>query len=392
MITAPNDERVLLLAPTGRDAQLLHEILDRGGIVSESCSGLEELSGKLTEGAGAVLLAEEALDPSGMERLTLALQHQPPWSDLPVVVSTHAGETTEARVRTLERLSPGGNVIMVERPVRVLTLLATLDVTLRARRRQYQMRDLLEQQVRQTEELRTERVLRERFVAVLAHDLRGPLQAAKLQANRLMTHPESLDQRRDLAVRIDRNIDRADKMIRDLLDVSRIQAGQQLPLRLEECDLLAIASDVAEELNTLHPERVVVRAKQPVRGIWSADELRRAIWNLASNAIKYGSPEHPVSLSISTSAGSVTLAVHNRGKPLSQQETVEIFQPFTRSFTAETTTSKGWGLGLTLVRGCAEAHGGRVRVESSAEAGTTFSIELPRDARPFQKYPVNSPS
>jgi K+-sensing histidine kinase KdpD len=97
------------------------------------------------------------------------------------------------------------------------------------------------------ESLAIEKSLREHFVSTLAHDLRGPLSAARLAAELLAMQPASLDERRDLAVKIDRNIDRVDRMIRDLLDANRIRAGERLPLRLDSCDLVALAQQIAEE-------------------------------------------------------------------------------------------------------------------------------------------------
>jgi signal transduction histidine kinase len=88
-------------------------------------------------------------------------------------------------------------------------------------------------------------------------------------------------------------------MIRDLLDANQIQAGQKLPLRLDRCDLAAIAGEVVEELASIHGERFLLKPEDGVRGIWSADALRRALWNLAVNAIEYGAPDKPVTITVS---------------------------------------------------------------------------------------------
>ena len=140
-----------------------------------------------------------------------------------------------------------------------------------------------------------EKSLREMFVATLAHDLRGPLSAARLAADLLIDQPASLDERRELAVRIVRGIDRVERMIRDLLDANRVRAGERLPLRLDECDLVGVANRVAAEARALHGDRFVVHAGEPViRGVWSEDELRRALWNLVTNAVKYGAATPPI--------------------------------------------------------------------------------------------------
>ncbi|MCE9668315.1 GAF domain-containing sensor histidine kinase [Myxococcus stipitatus] len=237
----------------------------------------------------------------------------------------------------------------------------------------------------QVGELQVERDLRERFVSVLAHDLRGPLSSAKLSAQLILRNPERLDERRDLAVRIDQNIERADRMVRNLLDANRIRAGERLPLRLDTCDLGRVALEVVEEMRDLHGERFVLRAEEQVRGIWSVDELRRALWNLTNNAVKYGAPATPITVTVARTPTGAMASVHNEGPAIPVADQESIFKPFSRTHSARTGPSKGWGLGLTLVWGCAQAHGGRVSVTSDARHGTTFILELPLDARPYQQ-------
>ncbi|RKH50535.1 sensor histidine kinase [Corallococcus llansteffanensis] len=233
--------------------------------------------------------------------------------------------------------------------------------------------------------LEIERHLRERFVSVLAHDLRGPLAAAKMSAQMLTRFPERLDERRDLASRIDRNLERADRMVRDLLDANRIRAGERLPLRLDDCDLGNIAREVVDELNSIHGDRFFLKTEsQPVRGIWSCDELRRALWNLGSNAFKYGATDQPITFTVTRSKTVARASVHNHGPVIPLSDRGSIFQPFSRTRSAQTGPAQGWGLGLTLVWGCAQAHGGTIGVTSEAVTGTTFTLELPWDSRPFQ--------
>jgi signal transduction histidine kinase len=237
--------------------------------------------------------------------------------------------------------------------------------------------------------LNEERELRERFVAILAHDLRGPLSVAKMASAMLVHHPEMLDQRRNLASKIDVNVDRAEKMIRDLLDMSRIRAKEPIPLRLDECDLASMARVVIEELTTMYGDRFALREGIWVRGIWDAEELRRALWNLAINAVKYGDRETPITISVQRSGSGAEISVHNYGSVITPDEQANLFNPFARTQEARTSGRSGWGLGLTLVRGAAEAHGGKVTIESSLESGTTFTILLPPDSRPYQpRLPV----
>jgi signal transduction histidine kinase len=231
--------------------------------------------------------------------------------------------------------------------------------------------------------LETERDLRLKFVSILAHDLRGPLSAAKMAAQGIAHRPRAFEQQRELAIKVDRSVDRADRMIRDLLDVSRIHAGERLALRLEECDLGAVAHDVVTELESIHGQRFMLDA-DAIRGVWSCEELRRAIWNLSTNAVKYGAADRPVQITVKRVVDHACVSVHNEGRPLSWDEKENLFVPFSRTRSAEAGGPRGWGLGLTLVRGCVEAHGGSVDVESAPGEGTTFVLRFPLDARPYQ--------
>ena len=233
-------------------------------------------------------------------------------------------------------------------------------------------------------QLRTEREVRERFVAVLAHDLLGPLAAAKMGMQLLHTHPELLSERPSVSAQIIHDLDRTDRMVRDLLDVHQIRAGHRLTLRLLRTDLVALAHDVVQELTMIHGDRFSITANAHEWGFWSAREMRRAVWNLASNAIKYGGKETRVEIRVTSNAGIVELTVHNDGPVIPAEDRAILFEPFSRAISVSAAAQRGWGLGLTLVKGCIEAHGGTVAIESDSSNGTTFTLRFPSDARPFQ--------
>ena len=233
-------------------------------------------------------------------------------------------------------------------------------------------------------QLRTERELREHFVAVLAHDLLGPLAAARMGIQLLISHPELLSERSTVPKQILQDLDRTDGMVRDMLDVHQIRAGHRLTLRLGKMDLVAVTRDVVQELNLQYGDRFVVTSNEHEWGFWSAREMRRALWNLASNAIKYGNETTAVGIRVASNAGNVELAVHNEGAVIPTEDRETLFEPYSRALSIEAASQRGWGLGLTLVKGCAVAHGGTVEIESEAETGTTFTLRFPSDARPYQ--------
>jgi PAS domain S-box-containing protein len=229
-----------------------------------------------------------------------------------------------------------------------------------------------------TARLEEERDLRERFVATLTHDLRTPLTAAKLNAHMLARKGDDPAVLYKLTARISENLDRADRMIRDLLDANRIRAGEGLPLEISECDLSAVARETLEELSLVHGDRFVLNAPSAIQGHWSCSGMRRIIENLCNNAIKYGARDHPVTVSVAqTGPDEVSLSVHNWGPPIPAEAQQLLFQQYRRMESAQ----KGWGLGLTLVEGLAKAHRGTVRVESTRETGTTFTVTIARDLR-----------
>jgi len=155
------DSEVLVLAPTGRDAAVIAEVLAAGGRAAAVCGSIEELCEASEESAGAAVMAGEALDPPALERLAACLSSQPPWSDLPIILLVGNGSEGEARWRALSTSDALGNVVLLERPMRREALLSAVRVALKARHRQYEIRDLLEQLQQRVQE-RDELLERER--------------------------------------------------------------------------------------------------------------------------------------------------------------------------------------------------------------------------------------
>ena len=139
------DERVLLLAPTGRDAELTCGFLQKAAIAALACRDMFDLVHKIDEGCGAIIAAEETLGPASVKMLTALLSKQPSWSDIPICIITSGGEASSQTLQRLTLFGLVGNVTVLERPFRPSTLVNAMQVALRSRRRQYQVRDLLEE-------------------------------------------------------------------------------------------------------------------------------------------------------------------------------------------------------------------------------------------------------
>lgn len=234
-------------------------------------------------------------------------------------------------------------------------------------------------------ELGLQRELREQFVLTLTHDLRTPLSAATMATEMILRKADDRAFVRRIVPRLSDSLARISRMIQDLLDANRVEAGAQLPLPdLGPCDLRRTVSDTLDELSTVHGTRFRLHDEGPLEGVWSSTALRRIVENLCINAVKYGSALAPVDITLRQRGDQVDLLVHNEGRPIPFEEQATLFQPFHRSPSADAGVQKGWGLGLTLVRGLAQAHGGNVRVDSTPERGTTFIVSLPLESTLFQ--------
>jgi signal transduction histidine kinase len=230
-------------------------------------------------------------------------------------------------------------------------------------------------------DLESERELRESFVSLLSHDLCTPLSAARISAQLIQQDADDVKTTQVLAARIVSNVNRADQMISELLDANRIRSGEKLPLIIEPVDLCALTRITLNELVTIHGDRFILKAPNALGGYWDSQSLRRILENLCNNAIKYGFPSTPVILTLSQDADKASIQVQNSGDPISPKEQETLFQQFRRGDKVQSRSRKGWGIGLTLVRAVAEAHGGNVNVQSNAELGTVFTVTIPRDAR-----------
>jgi len=233
-------------------------------------------------------------------------------------------------------------------------------------------------------ELKEERNLRERFVSALAHDLRTPLAGAIMANKSILENPQDAKAAQLFSNLAIESLERMQGMIEDLLDAHRLKAGQPLSLQVEKCQVQEFLLKVLGDLKPLYGDRFILKSNSPITAHWDLKYMRRAIENLCTNGIKYGRQGTPVTVTVIMNAdlGSrIQLLIHNEGEPLSSEERETLFGIFRRGHNAQTSGKHGWGLGLTITRGVAEAHNGTLKVESSHEQGTTFILEVPLDAQ-----------
>lgn len=221
-----------------------------------------------------------------------------------------------------------------------------------------------------------ERRLRQRLMSMIAHDLRNPLTAARLGIDRTLHSWPPASQA--ALLRSLEAISRADKLVANILDVSRAAAGQPMPLSKSRSELQPIAQAALHDAELTFGSRFCLDAPDaPIVAEVDAEGIRRVVDNLLSNAGKYGDPNTPIRVRLRRDGDWVKLAVVNQGEPMSAEALTSLFEPF---FRGGRTEGGGWGLGLAAVKGIVEAHGGSVRAESSREGGTVFEVSLPGHA------------
>jgi phosphoserine phosphatase RsbU/P len=216
----------------------------------------------------------------------------------------------------------------------------------------------------------------EQMVGIVSHDLRNPLSVISMSSVLLGMGPLS-PQQRPAVDRISRSVDRAERLIADLLDFTQARMGAGLAVQRVLTDVHEAVGEGVEELATVFPDRQIVHERSGP-GSFHADSQRivQAVGNLVANAINYGEPERPVTVRTEGSAMGMAISVHNHGPAIPAPAQASVFEPMVRG-TATGTAPRGVGLGLFIVREIAKAHGGKVLLNSTVGGGTTFTISLP---------------
>jgi signal transduction histidine kinase/ActR/RegA family two-component response regulator len=359
--TDAREQRVLLLAPRGRDAELTAEFLASHGIASTVCADAHELVTCIAAGAACALITQDALDGDLQRDLSRTLADQPAWSDFPilVLVSLQASQLSQRLALEL------GNVTVLERPLAPNILLTSVRSALRARRRQYEARAAIQQ--------------RDQFLAMLGHELRNPLGAIVLATQLIREGGDSaqLESRIDL---IERQSTLLARLVDDLLDVARVTTGK-VRLRREAVDVDDTIRSCIMALADRARARGVSLAFTTTSGaVIEGDKVRieQVLNNLVSNAIKYSPAGRTVTVSSAIEGDTCVMRVRDQGIGIARDMQSRVFELFAQADGSLDRADGGMGIGLTLVDRLVRLHGGKVELHSKGLGhGSELVVRLP---------------
>ncbi len=226
-------------------------------------------------------------------------------------------------------------------------------------------------------DLQEESQRRDDFIGTVTHDLRSPLAHTltllELLKDKLSSEPVYVKHLNAIQL----SMNKADTLIRNLLDVNLIKSGGQLPIHRQHCDLIHEVQSSIEEFTGQYAGGIQLASETlSLQGYYDCAALRRALDNLIQNAIKYSDQQSVITVRCrSLDDDYLELSVHNFGNPIPIPQQAKIFSRYYQ--VEEQSRKKGWGIGLSLVKGIVEAHQGKVDLVSSTLEGTTFSIKIP---------------
>lgn len=357
------ERRVVICAPTGQDALLAVRVFEAASISSAVALEAEELVAQLRHAAGCVVLVEEALTGSAMKVVGDYMASQPTWSDIPVLLLTRSGADSEVVQRAVAEL---GNVTLLERPVRTSALLSATRSALRARQRQYQVRDADQR--------------KDEFLATLAHELRNPLAPIQTSMGILKhLHPDSAPVTQLRKV-VNRQVRHLTRLVDDLLDVARITSGKVV-LRKSDVTLASVLNHAVEiSTSAMEVKHHTLAIETPQEGwMLDADQARlvQTIANLLVNAAKFTPPQGQIALRASVRGRELIVSVQDNGIGMEPASLARIFELFAQTpVPGEAPT--GLGIGLSLARQFAQMHGGTLHATSDGlDCGSEFVLTLP---------------
>lgn len=377
---------VTVAARLQRDAQLICNVLDKAGMDSHTMTVDGPESFLRASAGGCLVLAEELLDSETIVWLRDALLSQPPWSDFPVVLLTLAGEVSLTTQKRRELRGPLGNLVLLERPIRPETLISTVQNALRARARQYQIRDQIEQYQRAEQALRQSEKLAVagRLASSIAHEINNPLESVT-NLLYLMRISDNMDQIKGYLQIAESELARVSEITSHTLQFYR-QRTKPGPVQLTEILDSALA--------LFHPRLasagITVEKKfESIMPIWGmSGELRQVFSNLLGNSLDAMRNGGRLVLHVRNTrdycngmAPGVRVTIADTGFGVPPELRSRIFEPF-----VTTKGDTGTGLGLWISSEIVHKHGGRIRLKSCTQearsTGTAFTIFFPRNHMP----------
>jgi signal transduction histidine kinase/ActR/RegA family two-component response regulator len=372
------DHRLVLLPLTARDGVTTQRLLQSSSIETCVCADFETLRAEIRRGAAVVAVAEERMTAEEIAQLSLDLREQPKWSDLPVLLITPQGADSAAAGDAVRKL---GNVTLLERPLRITTLVSAVRTAARARERQYQIRGYLEERDKASEALRIADQRKDEFLATLGHELRNPL-APLLTGLHLLRAADGHDPTVTRMTSImERQVTHLVRLVDDLLEVSRITRGV-IDVQHEPVDLGAV---LRSAVDTTRPgfeaaEHVlsVELPTEPITVSGDAIRLTQVFANLLTNAAKYTNAGGRVTLKARRVGGRAIVSVKDNGIGIPVTHLDSVFEMFMQVDRSNRRAQGGLGIGLTLVRSLVQMHGGTVEARSNGpDTGSEFIVTLP---------------
>jgi signal transduction histidine kinase len=357
------ERRIVICAPTGQDAALTSRVYQSVGIGSIVCPNVAELMEQMGRGAGGLLLVEEVISGPVMWKLAAHIAAQPTWSDLPVLLMSQNGADSADVQMAVEHL---GNVTLLERPVRTIALIAATRSAIRARERQYLVRDADQR--------------KDEFLATLAHELRNPLAPIRTSMAILKNLQPDSAQITGLRQVVDRQVTHLTRLVDDLLDVARITRGKVV-LKKEHI-LLQSVLDHAIEISSsaMSAKNQLLQVIQPdTEHVLYADHARlvQSVANLLVNAAKFTPEQGQIVLSAAVEGKSLTFSVRDNGIGLEKASLRRIFDLFAQT-PVPGEAPAGLGIGLSLARQFSEMHEGSLHATSAGLGqGSEFVLTLP---------------
>lgn len=219
---------------------------------------------------------------------------------------------------------------------------------------------------------------KDRFLSILGHDLRTPLGAIITSTRFMLDVGDLVEPNLALVTRVESSARRMNRMITDLLEFTRTRFGDTMPISPADMDLERMVRDVVAEVEASNPSATLrVNISGDLRGQWDCERLTQALTNLASNAVHHGDKNRPIEITASRTAEGVVVSVHNKGPTITPAQIDQLFDPMKEGAGDASRDHSHLGLGLYIVDRIVQAHEGRLDVESTDAAGTTFTIHLP---------------